>query len=72
VRSGRAFLYETIRETWQLLVTGAEVPEELTAVNRLTAATAVDYSVQAVDLIFALGARPPCTPARSQPEGKTS
>ena len=55
VRSSRAFLYETIRETWQLLASGAEVPEQLTAVNRLAAATAVDYAVQAVDLIFTLG-----------------
>jgi alkylation response protein AidB-like acyl-CoA dehydrogenase len=55
LRSGRAFLYETIRETWQLLAAGDEVPEELTAVNRLAAAAAVDYSIQAVDLIFTLG-----------------
>jgi alkylation response protein AidB-like acyl-CoA dehydrogenase len=38
-----------------LLAAGTEVPEELTAVNRLAAATAVDYAVQAVDLIFTLG-----------------
>jgi alkylation response protein AidB-like acyl-CoA dehydrogenase len=55
VRSGRAFLYETIRETWPLLAAGQEVPEELTAVNRLAAAAAVEYSIQAVDLIFTLG-----------------
>src|SRR5918912_919567 len=55
LRSSRAFLYETIRETWQLIARGAEVPEQVTAVNRLAAATAVDYAVQAVDLIFTLG-----------------
>jgi indole-3-acetate monooxygenase len=38
-----------------LLDSGADVPEELTAINRLAAATAVDYSIQAVDLVFTLG-----------------
>ena len=55
LRSGRAFLYETIRETWRLLSVGLEVPEELTALNRLAAATAVDNAISAVDLVFTLG-----------------
>ncbi len=55
LRSGRAFLYETIRETWPLLASGAAVPESLTAVNRLAAATAVDSAIRAVDLVFTLG-----------------
>jgi alkylation response protein AidB-like acyl-CoA dehydrogenase len=54
VRSGRALLLETIRETWALLSTGREVPEELTARNRLAATTAVENSVAAVDILFAL------------------
>jgi alkylation response protein AidB-like acyl-CoA dehydrogenase len=55
VRSSRAFLYETIRETWWLLGAGIDVPEELTAINRLAAAAAVDYWIQPVDLVFTLG-----------------
>jgi alkylation response protein AidB-like acyl-CoA dehydrogenase len=55
VRSSRAFLYETIRETWRLLAIGRDIPEELTAVSRLAASTAVDNAIQAVDLVFTLG-----------------
>jgi alkylation response protein AidB-like acyl-CoA dehydrogenase len=55
LRSGRALLYETIRDTWQCLATGREVSEELTALNRLAAATAVDNAIAAVDLVFTMG-----------------
>jgi alkylation response protein AidB-like acyl-CoA dehydrogenase len=55
LRSGRAFLYETIRATWEVLAAGREVPAELTALNRLAASTAVDNAVAAVDLVFTMG-----------------
>jgi alkylation response protein AidB-like acyl-CoA dehydrogenase len=55
VRSARAFLYETIRETWRLLSIGEDVPEELTAVNRLAASTAVEHAIEAVEIVFTLG-----------------
>ena len=55
LRSARAFLYETIHDTWRLLSSGEAVPEELTAVNRLAAATAVDSAIKAVDIVFTLG-----------------
>ena len=54
LRTGRAFLYETIRETWPLLVSGQPIPERLTALNRLAASTAVDYCNSAVDLVFTM------------------
>jgi alkylation response protein AidB-like acyl-CoA dehydrogenase len=52
VRTSRAFLYETVRETWPVLAAGQPVPEHVTALNRLAASTAVDYCVRAVDLVF--------------------
>src|SRR5579864_431235 len=54
VRSSRAFLYETVGETWPLLVAGEAVPERLTALNRLAASTAVAYAISAVDLVFTM------------------
>lgn len=54
VRSARAFLLETVRETWALLSNDREVPEELTARNRLAASTAVENSVAAVDSLFTM------------------
>jgi alkylation response protein AidB-like acyl-CoA dehydrogenase len=54
VRSARSLLLDTIRETWELLSTGREVPPELTALNRLAASTAVDNSVAAVDSLFTM------------------
>ena len=54
LRSGRAFVYDTVRETWPVLVSGEPVPERLTAVNRLAASTAVDYAIKAVDLVFTM------------------
>jgi 3-hydroxy-9,10-secoandrosta-1,3,5(10)-triene-9,17-dione monooxygenase len=54
VRSSRSFLLDTIHETWAFLSDDREVPEELTARNRLAASTAVDISVAAVDSLFTL------------------
>src|SRR5262249_29565584 len=54
IRSSRAFLFETIRETWEILAAGQPVPERLKALNRLAASTAVDYAIQAVDLVFTM------------------
>jgi indole-3-acetate monooxygenase len=54
VRSSRAFLFETIRDTWDLLERGQPVPERLTALNRLASSTAVEYAKSAVDLVFTL------------------
>lgn len=54
VCSARSFLLETIRETWALLSNDREVPEELTARNRLASSTAVDNSVAAVDSLFTM------------------
>jgi indole-3-acetate monooxygenase len=54
VRSSRAFLFETVRETWPLLEAGVPVPERLTALNRLASSTAVEYAKSAVDLVFTL------------------
>ena len=55
LRSSRAFLYETVRETWPILAAGEPVPERLTALNRLAASTAVEYANDAVDLVFTMG-----------------
>jgi alkylation response protein AidB-like acyl-CoA dehydrogenase len=55
LRSSRAFLYETVRQTWPILAAGESVPERLTALNRLAASTAVDYANDAVDLVFTMG-----------------
>jgi alkylation response protein AidB-like acyl-CoA dehydrogenase len=54
LRSGRALLFETIRQTWDLLARGCPVPEEVTALNRLAASTAVNHAIAAVDLVFTL------------------
>lgn len=54
LRSGRSLLLETIRDTWALASTGQAVPEELTALNRLAASTAVEHAVTAVDSVFAM------------------
>ncbi len=54
LRSSRAFLYDTVRETWPVLVAGEPVPEHLTALNRLAASTAVEYANAAVDLVFTM------------------
>jgi indole-3-acetate monooxygenase len=54
LRSARAFLLDTVRETWELLTAEQPVPERLTALNRLAASTAVDYANSAVDLVFTM------------------
>ena len=54
VRTSRAFLYDTIRQTWPYLLSGEAVPDTLTAANRLAASMAVDNAIAAVDLVFAL------------------
>ncbi|MBV8715960.1 MAG: acyl-CoA dehydrogenase family protein [Chloroflexi bacterium] len=54
VRTSRAFLYDTVRQTWPLLVAGQPIPEQLTALNRLAASTAVEYCNAAVDLVFTM------------------
>jgi alkylation response protein AidB-like acyl-CoA dehydrogenase len=54
VQSSRAFLYDTVRQTWKLLADGQPVPERLTALNRLAASSAVEYASAAVDLVFAM------------------
>ena len=52
LRSGRAFLFETLRTTWPAMQGGQEIPDELTALTRLATATAVGNAIQAVDLMF--------------------
>jgi len=54
LRAGRAFLYESCRDTWDLLSTGRAVPIEQTAVNRLAYATATTSAVEAVDMVFTM------------------
>ena len=54
VRSGRAFLLETLRDTWRVLASAHEASDELTALNRLATATAVRNCVEAVDLLFTI------------------
>src|SRR5581483_1363305 len=54
LRSGRAFLYEACRDTWDLLSAGRPVPTEQAAVNRLAYATATTNAVDAVDTVFTL------------------
>jgi len=52
LRSGRAFLMETVGEMWALMSVGKPVPPSMAALNRLACATAVLNSIQAVDLMF--------------------
>jgi indole-3-acetate monooxygenase len=54
VRTSRAYLYDTIRQTWPYLASGEAVPDELTAANRLAASMAVDNAIAAGDLVFTL------------------
>ncbi|HEU0166178.1 MAG TPA: acyl-CoA dehydrogenase family protein [Chloroflexota bacterium] len=55
LRSGRAFLFETIREMWNALSEGHEAPDELSALMRLATATAVGNAIEAVDMMFTAG-----------------
>jgi alkylation response protein AidB-like acyl-CoA dehydrogenase len=52
LRSGRAFLLETVRDSWAVLSSGREISEEQAAVNRLATARAVLNAVHAVDAVF--------------------
>jgi alkylation response protein AidB-like acyl-CoA dehydrogenase len=52
VRSGRALLFETVRDNWAMLSAGHQLSDEQTALGRLAAATAARNSVEAVDLMF--------------------
>ncbi|MBV8084559.1 MAG: acyl-CoA dehydrogenase family protein [Chloroflexi bacterium] len=52
LRSGRAFLFETIRAMWAALSEGHEAPDDLSALMRLATATAVGNAIQAVDMMF--------------------
>ncbi len=52
LRSARAFLFETIRDSRAILEAGQTLPEHQMALNRLATATAVRNSVQAVDIVF--------------------
>ena len=54
LRSGRAFLYEACRETWDILTSGRPVPIEQAATNRLAYATATKNAVDATDMAFTL------------------
>jgi len=54
LRSGRAFLYEACRDTWELLSAGRPVPIEQAAVNRLAYANATQNAVDATDMVFTL------------------
>ncbi|HEY5208081.1 MAG TPA: acyl-CoA dehydrogenase family protein [Stellaceae bacterium] len=52
LRSGRAFLMETIGAMWTLMTDGKPVPPGLAAENRLACATAVLNAIEATDLLF--------------------
>ncbi|HEY7992543.1 MAG TPA: acyl-CoA dehydrogenase family protein [Stellaceae bacterium] len=52
LRSGRAFMMETIDAMWQRLSAGKPVPMELAAENRLACSTAVQQAIKATDLMF--------------------
>jgi alkylation response protein AidB-like acyl-CoA dehydrogenase len=54
LRAGRAFLYESLRDTWDMLSTGQPVPIEQAGVNRLAYANATNSAVQATDMVFTL------------------
>ena len=52
LRSGRALLFETVRDNWATLSAGGALSDEQTALGRLASATAARNSVEAVDLMF--------------------
>jgi len=54
LRSARALLYETIQEIWNVLAAGRDMPEQLSALIRLAASTAVGNAITAVDLVFSM------------------
>lgn len=52
LRSGRAFMMETIGAMWTLLSASKKVPLDLAASNRLACSMAVQHAIQATDLMF--------------------
>jgi alkylation response protein AidB-like acyl-CoA dehydrogenase len=52
LRSGRALLIDTIRDTWALMAAEKPVPADLASLVRLACATAVQNAAQATDLMF--------------------
>ncbi len=55
LRSGRAFLFDAVREVWETLERGDEASKEQRALVRLAASQAVQGAVVAVDLAYNLG-----------------
>lgn len=52
VRSARAFLYETVGESWQIVVEGNRPDREQRAWLRLAGVDGVQRAIQAVDLVY--------------------
>ena len=52
MRSGRAFLFEALREIWEEAAAGRTPTLQQRAIARLAAAKAAEASAQAVDLLF--------------------
>ena len=52
LRSGRAFLFESVEEMWDHVTVGGTPTLHQRAIVRLAAASAAEASVQAVDLLF--------------------
>jgi indole-3-acetate monooxygenase len=55
LRSGRAFLYETLGEAWQVVTGGGRLGVAQCAMLRLAATQATNAATQAVDLMFSAG-----------------
>ena len=55
LRSGRAFLFDVVEETWDAVARGAEVSREQQALVRLAAAHATACAVRAVDQAYTMG-----------------
>ncbi len=55
LRSGRAFLYETLEETWQVVTTGDTLSLEQRSMLWLAATQATVAATQAVELMFSAG-----------------
>ena len=55
LRSGRAFFYEAVRSTWEMMAAGEEVSEEQGALIRLACARAAQSCAEAVDTVYTLG-----------------
>ena len=55
LRSGRAFLYETLEEAWQVVITGDSLSSEQRSMLWLAATHATVAATQAVELMFNAG-----------------